>query len=311
MDERRAVGVDIGGTHTKVALVRAGGEVLKQAELDTASHGDPEPFLGELKAAIAQFAPQGARGIGLAVPGLFAPGGRSAMFSPNTPSLVGLDYFDRLADLGLPIRLEQDLNAPALAEYHFGAGKGAVRLLTAAVGTGLGAAVLVEGEVLRFAGNTAGDNGHIILDPGGPACTAGCQGCAEALTTVAAIERAALQHQGEPAAAALRLAAVDGRITAHAVIAAARAGDALATSIMRGIGQWLGQWLASLAPIFLPERVVLCGGVAEAGQSLLDAASERLHALTGPDYAHCTVVLGAFGGRAGVIGAAVPFLLEA
>jgi glucokinase len=231
--------------------------------------------------------------------------------SPNTPSLVGLDYFDRLADLGLPLHLEQDLNATALAEYHFGAGQGAARLLTAAIGTGLGAAVIVEGEVLRFAGNTAGDNGHIILDPGGPACTAGCQGCAEALTTVAAIERAALERQAEPAAAALRLAAVDGRISAHAVIAAARAGDTLATDIMRGIGLWLGQWLASLAPIFLPERVVLCGGVTEAGESLLEAASERLHALSGPDYSRCTVALGQFGSRSGVVGAAVPYLLEA
>ncbi|MCZ7567585.1 MAG: ROK family protein [Ardenticatenaceae bacterium] len=310
MMDRRAIGVDIGGTNTKIALVAAGGDILRQTTLPTGTHGDPAPFLRSLIEVLEGLVAPGMTGIGLALPGLFAPDGRSVIHNPNTPALVGIDYFALLDRFHLPIRLEQDLNAPALAEYHFGAGRGIKRLMAAAIGTGLGAAVLVDGIALRFAGNTAGDNGHIILVPGGPHCSAGCSGCAEALVATPAIERAALRVRDDPRAASLRTEARDGRIPARAVIAAALAGDPLAGEIVGGIGGWLGQWLASLAPIFLPDRIVVCGGVAEAGEPLLCAARVRFTELASPDYARCTIIRGAFGGQAGVIGAATPFLLH-
>lgn len=310
MTERRAIGVDIGGTNTKIALVGPEGAILRQTTLPTGAHGDPTPFLETLVGVVGELVAEEPCGIGLALPGIFAPDGRAVAFNPNTPALEGVDYFAWLKRFGLPVRLEQDLNAPALAEYHFGAGRGARRLAVAAIGTGLGAAAMVDGELLRFAGNSAGDNGHIILDPGGPHCTARCSGCAEALIAAPAIERAALRVLDDPRATALRAEARAGRIPARAVIAATRAGDPLAGEIMGEIGRWLGQWLASLAPIFLPDRIVLCGGVSEAGEPLLRAAQARFFELAGPAYALCTIARGAFGGRAGVIGAATPFLLD-
>ncbi len=303
-----AIGVDVGGTNTKIALVAADGAILRQAGIPTGTHGDPAPFLGQLAEVLGELVGAGPRGIGMALPGFFAPDGRSIVFNPNTPALVGIDFVGWLGQFGLPVRLEQDLNGPALAEYAFGAGRGARRLMTAPIGTGLGAAVMVDGELLRFTFNSAGDTGHVILQPGGPRCTAGCSGCAEALIAAPAVERAALEALDDPRAAALRAACHDGRIPARAVIAAARAGDPLANEIMRQIGRWCGQWLASLTPIFMPERVVLGGGVAEAGAVLLDACRQRFAELAGPDYAQCEISVSRFGGLAGVIGVATPFL---
>lgn len=288
-----AIGVDVGGTHTKVARVAPGGKIARRTVIATGARGDPSAFLTQLLETLGELvADASPRGIGVALPGFLADDRRSIAFSPNTPALVGVDFVSLIERFGLPVFVEQDLNAPALAEYHFGAGRGTRRFMAAAIGTGLGASAIVDGEPLRFTGNTAGDNGHIILDPGGPACTAGCHGCAEAMIAAPAIERA-----------------VEGRFPARAVIEAARAGEPRAVDVLRGIGRWLGQWLASLTPIFMPERVALCGGVTEAGGALLDACIARFHELAGPDYTRCTITVSEFGGLAGAIGAATPFLL--
>jgi len=307
-----AVGVDIGGTHTKIALVQADGTILRQERIPTGSTVSPGPYLAHLKDRLRDFALSQPvpRGIGLGLPGFLSPDRRSILYNPNTPALLNIDFAAELEPLGLPIAIEQDLNIPALAEYHLGAGRGSRRFMSGAIGTGLGAAVIIDGELVRFAGHTLGDSGHIILDPDGPTCTAGCHGCAEALTTIPGVERAALQALGDPRAGVLRAAVEDGRVPAWAVIQACRQGDPLAVEIMSGIGRWLGQWLASLTPMFFPDKIVLCGGIAEAGEPLLAACQARFYALAGAEYARCEIVPGQFKGMAGVVGAAIPFLLE-
>ncbi len=160
--------------------------------------------------------------------------------------------------------------------------------------------MIINGQVLRFNGGFAGDTGHVILQPDGPECSAGCRGCAEAMVTVAAIEREALL-------AGFTAEAERGRL-AQAVIRAARQGEPRATMIMAEIGRRVGQWLSSLTPIFLPDRVALCGGVAEAGSVLLDTCRKQFYDLAGEEYARCDIVLGEFQELAGLIGAVVPIL---
>jgi len=305
-----ALGVDIGGTYTKIALVSAEGAILRQEVIPTGSHGDPVGYLISLKEIISTYLSDAPRGIGVSLPGFLTDDGRSPVYNPNTPALVGIDFVEWFSPLGLPVHTEQDLNAPALAEYHFGSGKGSRRFIAAAIGTGVGAGVILHGQVIRFTGYTTGDSGHIILEPGGPECTGGCKGCAEALVTIPAIERDAIQAFKMGQAESLKPFLIENRISAQAIIHAAQIGDPSAVKIMQIIGQRLGLWLASLAPIFLPDRIALCGGVAEAGQVLLDACQKRFYDLTGPEYAQCDIVLGHFRGMAGVIGAATPFLIE-
>jgi glucokinase len=230
-------------------------------------------------------------------------------YNPNTQPLVGVDIYSELCGLGLPLRFEQDLNTHALAEYHFGERCGTRRLMTAAIGAGLGAAVTLEGELVRLAGGTAGDTGHIILLPDGPECTAGCKGCAEALVSSPAVEREYALAASDPRAAHLNSQIAAGVPTARAVIRAAREGDPVAVEVFQRIGSWLGQWLASLAAIFLPEVIILCGGVSEAGEPLRNSADLRMRQLAGPEYTSgCEVITGKFRGQAGMVGAAVPLL---
>jgi len=153
---------------------------------------------------------------------------------------------------------------------------------------------------LDFAGSTIGDTGHMILMPDGPTCTAGCHGCAEALIATPNIVKLAQKSKGQKSTP----------ISAHRVIAAARDGQPWAVEIIQKIGNWLGQWLASLSPIFLPSHIILCGGVAEAGEVLRLRAESRFRELGGPEYTRAKIAISRFGGQAGVIGAAAPFLIK-
>jgi glucokinase len=295
----QAIGIDIGGTYTKLAIVSLDGEIKHIETLPTVAHEDPQDYLNNLVHRIGQLANDNSiTGIGLAVPGFLSDDRHSIRYNPNTPALVGIDFADLLNPINLPIRLEQDLNVPTIAEYYFGEFRGGPRLMTVSIGTGLGAGMLIGGKVLDFSGSTIGDTGHIILEPDGPACTGGCHGCGEALITKPGIERLAEKYNRNKS----------HPIKANEVISAVKDGQPWAVEIIEQIGVWLGQWLASISPIFLPSHVLLCGGVAEAGEPLRKKAEVRFHELSGPEYTQCVIALSHFGGRAGVIGAAAPFL---
>jgi glucokinase len=306
-----AIGVDIGGTYTKIGIIEASGLVRYQEVLHTASRRDTEPYLLALWLALRRLSSEHQPlGIGLSLPGYLSEDRQVITYNPNTPALVGIDFHEALCDLDLPLAFEQDLNTPAVAEYTFGERRGNPRLMTAAIGTGLGAAVMLKGELLRFVGATAGDNGHLILQPEGPACTAGCKGCAEALVSTPAIERAYQELASDPRAATLQEEIRGGTPVAQAVIRAAATGHPLACEIISTLGGWLGQWLAGLAATFMPEVIVLCGGVSEAGDVLREAAERRMRQLAGAEYtARCEVITGKFRGQAGMIGAAIPILM--
>jgi glucokinase len=168
----------------------------------------------------------------------------------------------------------------------------------------------IDGKLLRYYGPVAGDNGHIILQPDGPACTAGCHGCAEALVSAPAIERAYLEQVEHPSAGSIREVIAAGASPARAVISAAVGGDPLAVKLISEMAAWLGQWLASLAATYLPQVIVICGGVSACGETLRQPAERRMRQLTGPEYARCEVLVGKFLGNSGVIGAIIPFLME-
>lgn len=294
---RQVIGIDIGGTHTKLAVVSEDGEISNLESFQTSAREDPKDYLDQLVQRIERLVNNTSiTGIGLAAPGFLSDDYRSIRYNPNTPALVGIDFVDLLNRFHLPVHLEQDLNVPTVAEYYFGEFRGAPRLMTASIGTGLGAGFIVDGKLLDFSGSTIGDTGHIILQPDGPACTAGCHGCAEALIATLNIERLAEKY--------------NHLVKAYEVIAAVKEGQLWAIEIIEQIAHWLGQWLASLSPIFLPSHIILCGGVAEVGEILRNKAEERFHELGGPEYTQCIIALSRFGGRAGVIGAAAPFLTK-
>jgi glucokinase len=303
-DSPLAVGADIGGTHTKLALVDREGNIVDFQRVSSDAFGNPHPFLDELVYRIAKLREgrEEVVGIGVSVHGYVDPERKGPIVCPNTPALRGFNLRGLLEDnFGLPVAINNDLTAHVMAEYDHGSGRGTRRFLCMAVGTGLGAGVIIDGEPLRYLGGCAGDTGHVVIQPGGPSCSMGCQGCAEALCGVAGIERLAKERTGRDT-------------PAHEVISKAREGEPEATAIIGQIGEWLGLTLASLCAIYLPERVALTGGVSESGPVLLEACERRFRELVGvyhertvemaeQFYTGVEFVQGEMRGQTGVVGA--------
>jgi glucokinase len=303
-----ALGIDIGGSNTKLGLVSRAGELSAIRRMPTDARGsDPESFLARFLPLVDEvFAVGEGRviGLGASMHGAIDAERRGPIACNNTPALRGLNMRGLLEErYGLPVVINNDLTAHSLGEYRFGTGQGSRRFMSLAIGTGLGASIVYDGEPLRFGHGTAGDTGRLILEPGGPLDVYGVRGSAEILCGVPGIERLAREWYGWEA-------------SAREVITAARArSDARAAAIMQQIGAYLGLTLANLALIFYPDRIALTGGTAEAGEVLLEAVRRRYAELLG-DYHRIVgeltedaiprpeIVLGA-GGETGILGAVV------
>ena len=310
-----ALGIDIGGTHTKIGLVNTSGEISAFRRIPTDARGtDAEPYLKQLRiearAALAT-ADEDVIGVGLSAHGHWDDARRTSILCENTPALQGLEMATILEDaFHLPVVINNDLTAHALAEYVYGSGAGVRRFMVMAIGTGLGVGVIVNGEPLRYIEGTPGDSGRIILEPDGPPDVLGVRGSAEGLCGVAGIERLAAEKYGHP-------------MTAYDVIQAARSGeDAIATAIMTQIGTYLGRALALLSPIFLPNKIALTGGTTEAGPVLLNTVRAQFDALMGDYhrtlareapgyYSEIEIVTGEMRGETGVGGAVVELFQNA
>jgi glucokinase len=291
---RLAGAVDIGGTRTKIGIVAEDGSVIRNDAVGTSAAGDPEPLIASIAAMLGpMMASAGsAVGVGVSVAGFLDPDHGVMIENANLPKLCGFPLRSALVErLGLECRLEVDSNAAVLAEHRFGAGRGASRLLGVTVGTGLGGGVIIDGALLRYTGECAGDIGHIIVDPAGRMCTCGARGCLEAMVCTAALSERA-----------------GGRRTRDVVNAAHR-GETQAADALAQTGRWLGLGLASLAPLFAPDRIVVGGGVAAAGEMLLEPARASFLECAAPGFRDRVAIVGStFNGREGMIGAASLFL---
>ncbi len=294
---RLAGGVDIGGTNTKIGVVAEDGSIVRRSRVPTGIGGQPVPLVDAIASSLLLVlkeldAANPVSGVGVSVAG-FLDSGRSMMqHNANLPALRHFPLRRALEErLSLQCHLEVDSNASTLAEYRHGAGVGSRRLLGVTTGTGLGGGVIIDGQVLRYTGECAGDLGHIIVDPNGRMCTCGARGCLEAMVNSASLSERA-----------------QGRAVRD-IVDTAREGDELSRRALAETGQWLGLGLASLSPIFSPDRIVVGGGIAAAGNLLLDSvrASYRKHAR--PEFSETVEVVGSeFDGWDGMVGAASLFL---
>jgi glucokinase len=314
---RYAIGVDVGGGSAKLGVVSQGGDILFQHRLATpeADHAGrvAHGYAGAIQAVVEQCRGAGIEpaGIGVGMPGHISPDRRSASLT-NVPVLDGFPLADFLSQrFGLPVLLDNDATLAALAEYHYGGGQHARRLLAVTVGTGLGAGLVVGGQAQRPVRGCIGDPGHIIVAVDSPwRCSLGCRGCLETVASSQAIEREATALAGQyPDSELARLASAGGVVSTAGVIGAARAGDALASRVIRQAAHWLGIGLVSWCYFFDPDLVLIGGGVSVAEDLLLEPARETLRARALSAYAGSVQIgLARLGNDAGVIGAASLFL---
>ena len=256
-------GIDIGGTTTKLALVGLDGKIEELRTIPTAPGNAPE-FVNRLGVVFHEAGWRSDQ-VGVAVAGFVSEAHDAVAYNPNLPWLERFPLRKALENaLGVPVILEADSNAAALAEWRWGVGCGSGRFLCLTAGTGVGGGMVAGGKLLRYAYEGVGDVGHVIVAPGGPLCSCGGKGCAEALVGANAVAKRFRDAGG---------AANDLR----EVIEEAIAGNPLAVRLIEDAGRWLGLALATLANILFPDRIAIAGGLSEAGDLLLDPCRAVFH----------------------------------
>jgi glucokinase len=306
---KRVVAVDLGGTKTLTGVVDRDGVVVRRRVAETPIDSQAALFDG-LVASIDEFADDSIAAIGVGVPSVVDQRTGRAVSSVNIP-LAGLDLRDRLRErFGVPVALDNDANAAAVAEHRFGAGRGTNHMIMLTLGTGIGGGLILNGRLYHGAIGGAGELGHMTIDIHGPPCQGTCPGMGhlEGLASgTAADHRSALLALEHPDGGLGRAAAAGREIDARVAVDVAAAepgGDA--ADLLEELGTYLGAGIATLVNVFNPEVVVVGGGFARAGELLLEPARRYVaeRALM-PMRELVRIVPAALGVEAGLIGAAM------
>lgn len=304
------VGVDIGGTKVLAGVVGADGTVTRTARRTTPGRRVVASQVEDALVAAVLDAAGGSplAGVGVAAAGFVDSRGERVMFAPHLP-WQGEPLRDLLeARLGCPVLLDNDANCAARAEAHHGAAGGASSALMITMGTGIGGAVLVGGEVLRGANGMAGEFGHMQVVPDGQPCECGRRGCWEQYSSGNALVRNARTLMAEqPSVLSDMSGGHPDRVTGPMVTAAAEEGDLVARRAFASVGDWLGVGTANLVAALDPEVVVIGGGVSAAGDKLLEPARAALRrTLVGAAHRSVPALVAArLGPEAGMVGAAL------
>lgn len=304
-----AVGIDIGGTKIAGALVDESGTIVREARVPTpATDGDD---IIDAVVALVEELTEGAEaiGVGVAAAGFIDAEQSTIVYAPNIswrnePLKAKLE-----ARIPLPVIIENDANAAGWAEFKFGAGRGSKHMVMLTIGTGVGGAVIADSRLLRGGFGIAGELGHIRVVPNGLLCGCGAHGCIEQYGSGTALLKAARQlaDAGTDEGATLRnLRDQAGELSGEQVYEAILGGDPGALRLLRELGKWLGEAVASLTAVLDPQVVVIGGGVSAAGDLLLDPIREAyLENLPARGFRpELTVKAAEFVNDAGVIGAA-------
>ncbi|WP_211232412.1 ROK family protein [Thermocrispum municipale] len=272
------IGVDVGGTSVRAGVVDERGAIIDSCRVAT-----PDDETALEKAIVGVIAKlrreHPVAAVGLSVAGFVAPDGKTVQFAPHL-AWRQVPVAARISSrTELPVTLEHDANAAALAEYVYGAAAGASVVTLVALGTGIGCGLLLDGEIYRGAHGVAPELGHLRLVPDGRQCSCGKRGCWERYCSGTALAMTALEllsrYPGRSTVLAREAAGDPGAVTGRRVAAAARDGDEIGMMAMADLARWLGEGLALVADIYDPEIVVIAGGVSESATLFLDEAREH------------------------------------
>ena len=291
------LGIDIGGTNTKIAAVLPDGSLRSQATLPTPPGGGRETLMNHLQTAAgqalcaAEAADLKIEAIGIATAGwVDHAAGAVKWATSNLPGWTGAPIATELRRAtGLRVVVENDAVAAAIAEWRFGAARGVRNFVCLTLGTGVGGGCYVDGRLLRGAHSLAGALGHVPIAHDGPECSCGRRGCLETYANAAALVRYADGCYG----------------SAEEVIRAANAGDAVACAALRTLASHLASGLAAIIHVLDPELIVLAGGLAQNNEPLFTYLHEQLaRLLFAAEVRALQVRPSALGYYSGVMGAA-------
>ncbi len=279
--ESWSVGIDLGATKVALGLIDPQNQIIAQCRFPTAAAEGPAAVTERMVRCVEDLAarlPAGARlaGVGICSPGPLDHRTGVIIDPPNLPGWRNVPLRETLAArLDLPVCLEHDAKAAAVGEYWYGAGRGETNMVYIVVGTGVGAAIIIDGQLYRGERNSAGEAGHITIDPAGEVCSCGSVGCVETFVSGPGLARAYRRGLERQARLPPGLTSPD-EVNGEVVVRMAYQGDALALQVMARAGEALGTAVASLAMILDIDLYVIGSSVAKAGDLLLEPARQAV-----------------------------------
>jgi glucokinase len=318
--EGLVIGVDIGGTKVAAGIVDASGKILKQLRKPMPANDGAEAGFKAVTSAIdsllageAANAQAQVRAIGICAPGPLDPKSGVVLNPPNLPCWRNFPLAARVAEVyRVPVKVDNDANAAALAETIWGAAHGYHYVFYATVGTGIGTGIVLDGRIYHGHTGSAGEGGHVTIDYRGPICPCGKRGCIEVLAAGPAIAmRARTRVAAEPARGSALLSLGQGKaeaVTSEMVGNAFAAGDALSREILQETAELLTVWLGNIVDLFDPDVLVVGGGVATMLNPFFGDIKRLLPSwCVNPRASEIPLVLAHYGADAGVAGGAALF----
>ena len=316
--DRYAIAIDIGGTNVKSGALSEGGEIVaRQRALTEEREGGDQLMakLIDLATALVEEAnvpKEQIVGIGVGTPGLPKDGVITSC-PGKIPGWEGMEVCSRLEEAtGVPGLMDNDVKVIAMGEGWMGAAKGEQNFVSLALGTGVGGGIIIDGKIYQGEHGVSARLGHMVVDPNGPLCMCGNRGCLEAFCSGPAIASCAIGHVKRGCETVmLELAGDINRIEAKTVFDAATQGDVIALDIMRRTARHLATAVLTLMHALNPKCVVIGGGVAAAGDVLLEPLREMVEeqAWLGPGEA-VDIRVSTLGDDAGVFGGAALVFAE-
>ncbi len=303
------IGVDIGGTKCAVTIADGTGKILgRRSEPTRGEDRSPEEVLASLanhaRDLINAHSSEAATilGVGVSCGGPLDIKTGTILAPPNLKRWVAVPVKRLLEDsLCMEVRVENDANATALAEWKFGAGQGAKNLVFLTMGTGIGGGIILDGRLIHGTNDLAGEIGHQTIVMNGPLCSCGKRGCLEALASGPSIARLARESMryGRQKAVLVKAGGKPEQITAEHVIRAAKEGDAFATEVLAEAGTYMGVGIANLIQILNPEVIILGTIAVHAGDLILEPIKAAVNEYAWSKSANvCRIVPAALGDRA-------------
>ncbi|MGE8204509.1 ROK family glucokinase [Heyndrickxia sp. NPDC080065] len=315
MSHKWIVGVDLGGTTTKIAFIQDNGEIILKWEIDTDNSDFGKNILKNISDSIDQKLETLKQtkeilvGIGLGAPGAIDLEKGLIYEAVN----LGWENNYPIAEIlggvtGLPVVVDNDANCAALGEMWKGAGNGAKDLVCVTLGTGVGGGVIANGQIVHGIKGAAGEIGHITVIPeNGAPCNCGKTGCLETVTSATGISRIATEaiHTYYNESKLKMIFENNSKISAKDVFDSAREGDQLAIEIVDKVAFYLGLALANIGNVCNPEKIIIGGGVSRAGNVLLNPLNQYFQNFAFSTVAQSTSIdIATLGNDAGVYGAA-------
>ena len=308
MTKKYAIGIDLGGTSVKYALIDNEGVFHFQGKLPSKADISAEAVIGQLVTACketmasAQQLGVTIEGIGIGTPGIVDETNRIVLGgAENIKGWENLNLADRIeAETHLPVQMGNDANLMGLGETMYGAGQGARNVVFLTVGTGIGGAVVIDGKLFNGFANRGTELGHVPLIANGEPCACGSIGCLEHYASTSALVRRFNKRAAE-AGRSFSGEEINGEL----IVRLYKEGDKLATECLDEHCDFLGHGITGFINIFSPQRIVIGGGLSEAGDFYIQKVSERAHRYVMADCAVNTRIMAAsLGNKAGSIGAA-------